>query len=43
MDYGKYRFEQSKREKEAKKHQHAIEIKKSSFHSILTSTTLKQK
>ncbi|NLL16074.1 MAG: translation initiation factor IF-3 [Clostridiales bacterium] len=27
MDYGKYRFEQSKREKEAKKHQHAIEIK----------------
>lgn len=27
MDYGKYRFEQSKREKEAKKHQKVIEVK----------------
>lgn len=27
MDYGKYRFEQSKREKEAKKNQHVMEIK----------------
>lgn len=27
MDYGKYRFEQSKREKEAKKNQSVIEIK----------------
>lgn len=27
MDYGKYRFEQSKREKEAKKNQHTVEIK----------------
>ncbi|HHU23135.1 MAG TPA: translation initiation factor IF-3 [Clostridiales bacterium] len=27
MDYGKYRFEQSKREKEAKKRQHIIEVK----------------
>lgn len=27
MDYGKYRFEQTKREKEAKKNQHTIEIK----------------
>ena len=27
MDYGKYRFEQSKREKEARKHQHVVEIK----------------
>ena len=27
MDYGKYRFEQSKREKEAKKKQRVIEIK----------------
>lgn len=27
MDYGKYRFEQSKREKEAKKNQRVIEIK----------------
>ena len=27
MDYGKFRFEQSKREKEAKKNQHTVEIK----------------
>jgi len=27
MDYGKYRFEQAKREKEAKKNQHVIEVK----------------
>ena len=27
MDYGKYRFEQSKREKEARKNQHTVEIK----------------
>lgn len=27
MDYGKYRFEQAKKEKEAKKHQHVVEIK----------------
>jgi translation initiation factor IF-3 len=27
MDYGKYRFEQSKREKEAKKNQHVVETK----------------
>lgn len=27
MDYGKYRFEQTKREKEAKKNQHVIEVK----------------
>ena len=27
MDYGKYRFEQAKREKEAKKNQKVIEIK----------------
>lgn len=27
MDYGKYRFEQSKREKEAKKNQHVVDIK----------------
>lgn len=27
MDYGKYRFEQSKREKEAKKKQHVVDIK----------------
>ena len=27
MDYGKFRFEQGKREKEAKKNQHVVEIK----------------
>ena len=27
MDYGKYRFEQSKREKEARKNQHIVDIK----------------
>lgn len=27
MDYGKYRFEQSKKDKEAKKNQHIVEIK----------------
>jgi len=27
MDYGKYRFEQSKKEKEAKKNQHVVDVK----------------
>ena len=27
LDYGKYRFEQAKREKEAKKNQHVVEVK----------------
>ena len=27
MDYGKYRFEQAKREKEAKKNQHLVDVK----------------
>ena len=27
MDYGKFRFEQAKKEKEAKKHQHVVEVK----------------
>ncbi len=27
MDYGKFRFEQTKKEKEAKKNQHVVEIK----------------
>ena len=31
MDYGKYRFEQGKREKEAKKNQHVVEIKEISM------------
>jgi len=27
MDYGKYRFEQAKRDKEARRHQHIVEVK----------------
>ena len=27
LDYGKYRFEQAKREKEARRHQHIVEVK----------------
>ena len=27
MDYGKYRYEQSKREKDARRHQHIVEVK----------------
>ena len=27
MDYGKYRFEQAKRDKEARKNQHIVEVK----------------
>ena len=27
MDYGKYRYEQSKRDKEARRHQHVVEVK----------------
>ena len=27
MDYGKYRFEQAKREKEARKNQHVVDVK----------------
>ena len=34
MDYGKYRFEQAKREKEARKNQHVIEVKESSRSSV---------
>ena len=36
MDYGKYRFEQSKREKEAKKNQRVIEIKEIRLSPTLT-------
>jgi len=32
MDYGKYRYEQSKKEKEAKKHHHATKVKEIQFH-----------
>ena len=31
MNYGKFRFEQSKREKEARKNQHVVEIKEISW------------
>jgi len=31
MDYGKYRFEQAKREKEARKNQHVVQIKEVKF------------
>ncbi len=31
MDYGKYKYEQSKRAKEAKKHQHVILVKEMKF------------
>jgi len=31
MDYGKYKYQQSKREREAKKHQHTISIKEVKF------------
>jgi translation initiation factor IF-3 len=31
MDYGKYKYEQSKRAKEAKKHQHTILVKEMKF------------
>lgn len=40
MDYGKYRFEQSKREKEAKKNQHTVEIKEVRLSLKLTNMTL---
>jgi translation initiation factor IF-3 len=38
MDYGKYRFEQAKREKEAKKNQHVIETKEVRLSLILIPT-----
>ena len=31
MDYGKYKYEQSKRAKEAKKHQHTVVVKEMKF------------
>jgi len=32
MDYGKYRYEQTRKEKLAKKHQHAVKIKEIKLH-----------
>ena len=39
MDYGKYRFEQSKREKEAKKNQHIVRSKRSACRRVSGTTT----
>ena len=39
IDYGKYRYEQARKEKEAKKKQRTVEVKKCVFHQILTPTT----
>jgi len=36
MNYGKFRFEQSKREKEARKNQHVVEIKEIRMSPALT-------
>ena len=38
MNYGKYRFEKAKKEKEARKNQKIVEIKESGFLSISTLT-----
>lgn len=35
MDYGKYRFEQTKREKEARKNQRVVEIKEIRMLSLI--------
>ena len=35
MNYGKYKFEQSKREKEARKNQHVVEIKEIRMLSLI--------
>ena len=40
MNYGKYKFEQSKREKEAKKNQHVVEIKEIRMSPGIRETTL---
>ena len=40
LDYGKYRFEMQKKEKEAKKNQKVIELKEIPFRSTLIPTTL---
>ena len=34
MDYGKYKFEQTKREKEARKNQHTVELKGEQRHQV---------
>jgi len=32
MDYGKFRYEQAKKEREARKHQHTVELREIRFH-----------
>ncbi len=32
MDYGKFRYEQAKKDKEARKHQHTVELREIRFH-----------
>ena len=33
MDYGKFKYEQNRKEREARKHQHSIELKEVKFHA----------
>ena len=40
MNYGKYKFEQAKKEKEAKKKQKGLEVKKLELLQISKNTTL---
>ena len=39
IDYGKYRYEQARKEKEAKKNRELSRLRKCVFHQILTPTT----
>ena len=39
IDYGRYRYEQARKEKEAKKKQRLSRLRKCVFHQILTPTT----
>ena len=43
MDYGKYKFEQSKREKEAKRNQHVVEIKEIRMSPVIDTNDFKVK
>lgn len=43
MDYGKYRYEQTKKEKLAKKHQHAVRIKEIKLHPRIDQHDLEYK
>ena len=39
IDYGKYRYEQARKEKEAKKKQKTVDVRKYVFHQTLIRTT----